>query len=74
MMHAHAKLSMFTNTTLYSIEKMEREANIFAALLLFGQRESFTIEELAFEYEIEEDVLKDLLGGRLGHDRMFWEC
>ena len=72
VMHAHVKLAAFTAGTLYSTDKMEREANIFAALLLFGHREIFTLDELAYEYEIEVEILKDLLGGRLGQ-KSFWE-
>jgi len=72
MMHAHIKMSTFRIGSLYSTDKMEREANTFAALLLFGHREMFTLDELAFEYEIELDILKDLLGGRLGQ-KAFWE-
>lgn len=72
MMHAHLPMRKFTKNTLYSSDKIEREANIFAALLLFGHREAFSLAELAYEYEIEIEVLKDLLGGRLGQ-KMFWE-
>ena len=72
MMHSHIKISRFTRDSLYSTAKMEREANIFAALLLFGHRDNFTIEELAGEYQIETCVIKDLLGGRMGQ-LCFWE-
>jgi len=72
MMHSHIKVSKFTRNSLYSTDVMEREANIFAALLLFGHREMFTVDELADEYEIEPHVLKDLLGGRMGQ-KVFWE-
>jgi len=72
MMHSDVRISKFTKDTLYSTDKMEREANIFAALLLFGHRELFTLYELAYEYEIEVHILKDLLGQRLGQ-KAFWQ-
>jgi len=73
MMHTHIKVSMFTSTSLYSSDLVERQANIFAALLLFRHREAVTIDELSQKYEIEPNILKDLLGGRMGQ-KMFAEC
>ena len=51
--------------------KMEKEANIFADLLLFRHRESICTKELSEDYDIEEDVLKDLLGTRLGEKAFY---
>lgn len=66
ILHPDVNLPFFNDHTFFSTDKIELEANIFAATLLFSHRESISISELEHEYEIEPDILKDILGERLG--------
>jgi Zn-dependent peptidase ImmA (M78 family) len=72
ILHPSINLPFFSHHTFFSKEKIEHEANIFASLLLFSQREYICIDELAYEHDIEAGVLKNILGQRLGQ-KSFWE-
>jgi len=72
LMHSHISFSQFRKDTLCSAEKMEREANMFAAILLFSHLDELNFTELSNTYEIEKDVLKQILGQHLGFEP-FWK-